>query len=105
MSEGVPDNAIKIFDVYPRNTSDNVKLVNNYLNSINAKQILFITSPYHSKRAKLIWEKNNPELEVLSVKVIDTPESYPVWRLSFNNIRVICYEYLSILYNKIKGNL
>ena len=65
--------------------------------------IIFLTSPYHTLRSKLIWKKNFPEVKVIIPKMTDTPKSKLIWGLSYEKIKIIIYEYLAIIYNKSKG--
>lgn len=99
----VPDRSIKILNLYPRSTFENVVLVKDILNKNNINSILLITSPYHSRRALWVWRKAMPELNVFAPKVIDTPNSSPQWSASLDQIKVIIYEYAAIVYYWCKG--
>ena len=65
--------------------------------------IIFLTSPYHTYRSKLIWKKNFPNVNVIIPKLIDAPGKKIRWGLSYSKIKIIFYEYLAIIYNKYKG--
>ena len=68
----------------------------------NINRIIFVTSPYHSKRAKLLWSKY--KLDVKFWKGYECPNKNNFFEYSKNK-KIIIYEYLSILYNKIRGNI
>ena len=85
---------------------------NSYLNILEAKKILknkninetyILTSPYHSKRIKLISEKVMPEIKLIPVKNIEHDYNQVIknWRPSYETIKNITYEYLAIIYYKI----
>ena len=66
-------------------------------------EIIFLTSPYHSRKAKLLWEKNSS----VDVKFNKSYE-WPIKNNFFNyalNKKIIIYEYTSILYNKFLGRI
>lgn len=103
LSQGVPTEAIAIVSTYPRTTYENVQVVHEVLRTRGARSILFITAPYHSRRASMIWKKLAPELEVATVPVVDTPPAEPQWSASVDEITAIGYEYAAIVYNRAKG--
>ena len=67
------------------------------------KEILFITSPYHTKRAKLLWSKNT-NIDVKVQKTTNWPKKNNFFEYSKNK-KIILYEYASIIYNKLVGNI
>ena len=69
----------------------------------NVNSIIFLTSPYHTLRSKLIWKKNFPEINIIIPKMIDTPIKEIKWGLNYSKIKIIFYEYLAIIYNRYKG--
>ena len=103
INRGVPQQAIQIVGEYPRSTFENVELVKGILTVRGVKSILLITSPYHSRRALLVWKKSMPELLVSAPPVVDTPKQNLEWVASIGQIKVIFYEYLAILYYGYKG--
>jgi uncharacterized SAM-binding protein YcdF (DUF218 family) len=103
LSQGIPPEAMYIVPKYPRSTRENVDLVNVVLKERKATSILFITAPYHSRRASLIWRKVAPEVRVTTVPVVDTPPANPQWYADLAQIKAIAYEYLAIAYNLSKG--
>jgi uncharacterized SAM-binding protein YcdF (DUF218 family) len=83
-----------------------------YLNILEIKKILktkdinetyILTSPYHSKRVKLISEKILPEIKLTVLKNIEYNYNSYIedWRPSYKNIKNIIYEFLAIIYYKI----
>ena len=96
---------IHIFNEYPSSTYENVMMVGKYLTDNNINKVGFITSPYHSFRANLIWKKNYPSINVNVLSVVDTPKDKIKWFSNTDEIKIIIYEYLSILYNFIYGRL
>ena len=105
LSKGVPEESIYVLDSYPNSTYQNVLMVKEMLNENNVNSILFITSPYHSRRALLTWKKNAPNLDIISPSVVDTPSSEILWGIGFDRMSIILYEYLAIIHNWIKGRL
>lgn len=103
LSQGVPADAIHIVPEYPKSTRQNVELVHEVLKARGAKSILFITAPYHSRRASLIWRRVAPDVRVTTVPVVDTPTEAPQWRATTSQIETIAYEYLAIAYNWKQG--
>jgi uncharacterized SAM-binding protein YcdF (DUF218 family)/glycosyltransferase involved in cell wall biosynthesis len=103
VSQGVPANAIQIITKYPTTTRENVELARDVLKERGVTSILFITAPYHSRRATLLWRKNAPEIAVVTVPAVDTPPATPQWAASIDQIRAIGYEYLAIAYNRARG--
>ena len=103
INEGIKKEDIIIMKEDPYNTYENIIVVNNYLIKENINSIIFLTSPYHTYRSKLIWKKNFPNVNVIIPKTIDTPKKKIKWGLSYSKIKIIFYEYLAIIYNKYKG--
>ncbi len=102
-NRGVPASSIEILGKYPKSTYENVIFVRDALAKHEAKSILLITSPYHSRRALWVWRKAMPELVVLAPTLVDTPKENPQWSASIDQIKIVCYEYLAIIYYKYKG--
>jgi uncharacterized SAM-binding protein YcdF (DUF218 family)/glycosyltransferase involved in cell wall biosynthesis len=103
--KGVEPSAIHILNTYPKSTTENVQLVSQQLRNQGAHSILFLTSPYHGRRALWTWRKQAPDIAVWTPAVIDTPSASPQWSASVDQIRVIVYEYAAIVYNWLKGTL
>ena len=87
----------------PYNTYENIIVVNKYLKKKNVNSIIFLTSPYHTLRSKLIWKKNFPDIDIIIPRMIDTPIKDIKWGLNYSKIKIIFYEFLAIIYNKYKG--
>ncbi len=103
--KGVAPSAIHILNTYPKSTKENVQLVSQQLRNQGAHSILFLTSPYHGRRALWTWRKQAPDIAVYTPPVVDTPPANPQWSASVDQIRVIVYEYAAIVYNWLKGTL
>jgi uncharacterized SAM-binding protein YcdF (DUF218 family) len=105
VSKGISGSNIYMLEKYPKSTYQNVKLVRDSLVKNNIKSILFITAPYHSRRAVLTWRKNAPNLEVISFNEKGTLNRSAEWNIGLDKIRVIVYEYAAILHNWINGRI
>ena len=98
LEQGVPSSAIKIIESIPRSTFENVQLTSSELRLEGNHKVLFVTAPRHSFRAHLVWKKLAPDLDVITVGVIDTPSEQPRWQTSYKVAKVIVFEYLAIAY-------
>ena len=105
ISKDIPDASIHLLEQYPTSTYKNVIMVNKMLNENNVKSIIFITSPYHSLRAQLTWEKNAPNIDIISPPVVDTPTNKLLWAIGMDKIKIISYEYLAIIHNWLNGRI
>jgi uncharacterized SAM-binding protein YcdF (DUF218 family) len=103
INDGVSKKDITTIKEDPYNTYENIAVVNKLLKKNDVKKIIFLTSPYHTYRSKRIWNKNFPDVKVVIPKMIDTPDKKIKWSISYQEIKIIFYEYLAILYNKYKG--
>jgi len=105
VSKGVPESSIYILEKYPNSTYQNVIMIKESLEKNNIKSILFTTSPYHSRRAVLTWEKNAPNIEVISFNTTNPLNRDVQWNLDSDKIRIIVYEYAAIVHNWVVGRI
>jgi uncharacterized SAM-binding protein YcdF (DUF218 family) len=68
LSLGVPASAI-VLETQGSNTYDYVVRVRAILEAQKWRRILLVSSPYHMRRALLVWRKQAPEVEVVATPV------------------------------------
>lgn len=92
-----------IIDDTPENTYENIVSVGRILKERRWKKINLITSKYHMQRSRLVCSKNMPDVIVRYVPTEST--YYGGKKLTFRHIRGFLYEYLAMIYYKLKGYL
>ncbi|MBT5399151.1 DUF218 domain-containing protein, partial [bacterium] len=103
ISKGVLESSIFIHDKYPDSTYKNILMVKKSLEENNIESILFLTSIYHSLRSVLIWNKNAPNIRIVTPNIThSTPEDIQ-WGIELDKMKVIAYEYAAIVHNWIYG--
>ncbi len=100
----VKEKDIKIFTTYPSSTYENVIMVEKQLVKDEINEIIFITAPFHAKRSSLIWKKNAPQIKIYFAEPLDRKYKSSS-KFKLNEIKVVLYEYLAIVYNFFKGRL
>lgn len=84
------------------NTEENALFLLNYAREHDWHTIVLITSPYHMRRARLIFERlaamKEWPLKVETLSVYQEPFEPSEWRSASYGIRVTVYEYLKWLY-------
>lgn len=114
VSLGVPKDAI-ILETKAANTYQNILFSVKILNGNNWKKILLVSSPYHMRRASLVFHKIAPEIQALF-----TPTPFSIFysqenlvskgiqkwkKINLRQINGIIHEYMGILYYWWKGYL
>ena len=111
VSLGVPGEHILLED-QATNTFQNVAYVNDLLDRQGWDEVLLVSSPYHMRRASLVWNHVAPEKRITYVPIplsrfyAHGREAWggPTWRqASLEQIRGIAHEYLGIVYYWLKG--
>jgi len=102
ISSGIEKDKIITLDSEYKNTYENIKLFFDIVekNKINMNsEFTILTSPLHSKRTSLILNKNfsNYETNVITSSNLKIKQ--------FSKIKIIIYEYLSIIYNFLLGKI
>ena len=101
ISLGVPDDKIDIINKDFNSTYMNLELVNEYMEKNKIQSANLITSPYHQRRVKYLFNKLSSDKTVLLLPESKN-ENESKWFFRLNKIRVIFYEYMSLVYNKLK---
>ena len=104
-NKGVPESSIYVLDKYPDSTYKNVVMVNQILDKNDIDSILFLTAPYHSLRSVLLWKSYAPNIHLVVPKMIGSQSEDVKWSMELDNIKVILYEYMAIIYNWLKGRI
>jgi uncharacterized SAM-binding protein YcdF (DUF218 family) len=95
--QGVPASAI-VLEERATNTYQNVKFVDDILRDHHWRRILLVSSPYHMRRATMVWRKVAP-----GIVVVPSPPSqsqfydHPHAGATLEQIRGIAQEYVAIL--------
>ncbi len=105
INSGVNKDDIFISNKYPSSTAANVIIIRDKLRADGINSIIFVTSPYHAKRAYLTWKKQAPDINIVVPRVIDTQKSAVQWSSSLKEIYVIIYEYIAIIHNWLNNRI
>jgi teichuronic acid biosynthesis glycosyltransferase TuaG len=102
--DGFDKNNIEILNQVG-STSGNLELIYKNLRNEKITSFNFLTAPYHTKRCSLIWKKNNYNINMFIANNVDNPLDLIRWNYSYKELKVIFYEYMAILYNKLINKL
>jgi uncharacterized SAM-binding protein YcdF (DUF218 family) len=111
ISLGVPDSVILLEDK-AKNTYENVVFVKEILQNHKWDKVLLVSSPYHMRRALLVFYKNAKAIEVMSIPIsgslfyshgIGQDGASTLRQLNLRQLNAILHEYLAILYYYFKG--
>lgn len=103
----VPEQAI-ILEDKATNTYENVKFTSDILIRHNWKSILLISSPYHMRRASLVFKRVVKDIKVIYTPISNSlfylrPDGNKLKQINLQQIRAIIHEYTGILYYAFKG--
>ncbi len=112
VSLGIPEESIALDDK-AKNTYENVKFTKEILNKNNWNKILLISSPYHMRRALLVFNKIAKNIKVSYLPITNSlfyahpnrdREGRGIWKqINLAQIKAMIHEYLAILYYWHKG--
>jgi uncharacterized SAM-binding protein YcdF (DUF218 family)/glycosyltransferase involved in cell wall biosynthesis len=94
IDQGIPPSRI-VLEEHSRNTYENVTYVAQILRDHQWKRILLVSSPYHMRRALLVWHNVAPELVVIPTPPQKTQFYEHSHGASLEQIRGIIWEYLA----------
>ena len=95
VANGVPEAAI-ILETKAANTRDNVVLSDRILDANGWRSILLVSSPYHMRRALLVWRRAAPDVDVTPTPVPQSQFYVHQRGASLVQIRGLVQEYVAI---------
>jgi uncharacterized SAM-binding protein YcdF (DUF218 family)/glycosyltransferase involved in cell wall biosynthesis len=95
IDQGMPPSSI-VLEERAVNTYDNVRFVDAILREHGWHRILLVSSPYHMRRAVLVWKRNAPGVTVVPTPPSDSQFFEHQRGASFEQVRAILQEYVSI---------
>jgi glycosyltransferase involved in cell wall biosynthesis/uncharacterized SAM-binding protein YcdF (DUF218 family) len=101
LSLGVPEKDIYILKKPSNSSYQNLVNLNEKMEQNNFNSANIITAPYHQLRVKMILNKisKNKKFNIIN---ISNNERNKKWFFNYSKIKVIAYEYSSIIYNMLK---
>lgn len=103
ISEGLAEDKIRIIYKDLGNSSKNLENLYNLLMEKNVNEVLFVTSPYLTKRIKLLWNKYSDDITINFYKTLDWPSKELNLFGKYKNKDIIIYEYSAIMYNYLSN--
>jgi uncharacterized SAM-binding protein YcdF (DUF218 family) len=102
---GVPADAI-VLETQAKSTVQNAQLVAKILGARGSRSLLLVSSPYHMRRASLVFARQAPELEMIPAPV-PVSEFYRRPRLGVKGkqLRGILHEYAAIVHAFLRGEI
>jgi len=95
VDQGVPP-AVIVLEERATNTFQNVTYVDAILKDHHWRKILLVSSPYHMRRALLVWRKQAPDIEVVPTPSTQS-QFYDHRRgITLDQLRGLAQEYLAI---------
>ncbi len=105
VSKGVKPKKLIIPEKLPSSTYEGVKIANEILKHIHDENFIILTSPYHSKRLMLTFKKNFKEFNIFFPKFENYEELNYFFGVPYKEAKVIIYEYLALIYNKLNDRI
>ena len=101
LSLGVPKKNILILQKPSSSSYENLINLKEIMEKNNFNSANIITAPYHQRRVKIILEKIVKDKKFNVVNITNN-ESNKKWFFNYSEMKVIVYEYFSIIYNILK---
>lgn len=101
---GVPPSNLFLEDK-SSNTWENVLYSLEILKQHNWSKVLIVTSPFHSGRAYLIWQKVCPVCELESYPPLASWVTQPGLVNRWRGLRSVVREYLALIYYKLRSRI
>jgi uncharacterized SAM-binding protein YcdF (DUF218 family) len=95
IDQGVPASAI-VLEERSTNTFQNVQYVDDILRDHHWQRILLVSSPYHMRRALLVWRKQAPSVVVVPAPSAQSQFYDHTRGATLDQVRGILQEYLAI---------
>lgn len=95
IDQGIPQSQIIVED-HAANTYQNVTFVEKILREHKWKRLLLVSSPYHMRRALLVWRKVAPDVTVIPTPPEQTQFYEHARGATLEQVRGILQEYLAI---------
>jgi uncharacterized SAM-binding protein YcdF (DUF218 family)/glycosyltransferase involved in cell wall biosynthesis len=95
VDQGVPAAAI-VLEEHATNTYQNVRFVDAILRDHQWRRILLVSSPYHMRRALLVWRKQAADIEVTPTPVTSSQFYDHARGATLEQVRGILQEYIAI---------
>ena len=113
VSLGIPAEAVLV-ETASTNTWQNAVFTNRLLDAHGWDEALMVSSPYHMRRVRFVWNRVAPEKRITYVPVPMSrfyqhgrdAQGHRTWRQA--NVAQLCailHEYLGIAYYKVKGRI
>ena len=101
ISMGVPTKDIIIMKISSSSSLENIQNIKTLMDEKGFQSANIITGTYHQKRLEIIINKvaNNKNFQIVPETNIDKNKK---WFFEFSKLKVIFYEFVSIIYNLIK---
>lgn len=96
VDQGVPSSAI-VLEERATNTYQNVTFVDSILRDYQWKTILLVSSPYHMRRALLVWKKVAPDISVIPTPPAQSQFYDHTRGATLDQVRGIMQEYVAIV--------
>jgi len=95
IAEGIPASVI-VLEERATNTYQNVRFVDEILRDHRWRRILLVSSPYHMRRALMVWRKQAPDLSVVPTPAPQSQFYDHTRGATLDQVRGILQEYLAI---------
>jgi uncharacterized SAM-binding protein YcdF (DUF218 family)/glycosyltransferase involved in cell wall biosynthesis len=95
IDQGIPASHI-VLEEHAKNTYENVTFVNRIIGEYHWRRILLVSSPYHMRRALLVWRKVAPDVVVVPTPPRSTQFYEHTRGASLEQIRGIVWEYAAM---------
>jgi uncharacterized SAM-binding protein YcdF (DUF218 family) len=96
VQEGIPPAAIAL-EQRSTDTHENVTYVEQILRDRGWRSLLLVTSPYHTRRALLVWRKAAPGVRVIPAPPLKSQFYDHTRGASLEQIQAILHEYFAIV--------
>jgi uncharacterized SAM-binding protein YcdF (DUF218 family)/glycosyltransferase involved in cell wall biosynthesis len=102
IDQGIPGTQI-ILEQHATNTHENVTFVHQILQEHGWRRVLLVSSPYHMRRALLVWRREAPEVLVTATPPERTQFYEHTRGASLEQVRGILQEYVAIAGYRRRG--
>lgn len=86
-----------------KNTKENLNYLENILKANSVKEVNLLTSPYNTKRIRLLWNDNVKNIDLIILENYNNPLKRDIKTLNLKDIKFIIYEYSALFYNFLRG--